>query len=300
MIVLRDKPGQLGNRLWSLSPFLVLCEKKNITLLAPYHLNGYFDFFEKENIKGIMFLWPEFPFLQNILYRIFRLSELSLRKVNKYGLSIRSVWANPKKHNFDDLFEMAKKNIVFVNSWDYVFNVPDNILLHERSLIQLRLKPNHKTCSNVNKLMSKFTQNKIKVGVHIRLSDYKSYRNGIYYYDISVYYSKMKIIEAQLKADNKNAIFIICSDENIQDSFFEGLETLYIQNSTAIEDIYALSVCDFIIGAPSSFSCWASYFGHIPIKYILSQNDSIDINEFSAATGLHRFQNGKIFIPGST
>lgn len=109
MIVLRDKPGQLGNRLWSLSPFLVLCKKKNITLFAPYHLNGYLDFFEKESIKGILFLWPEFPFLHKILYRIFRLTELSLRKVNKYGLSIRSVWANPKKHNFDDLFEMAKK-----------------------------------------------------------------------------------------------------------------------------------------------------------------------------------------------
>lgn len=148
--------------------------------------------------------------------------------------------------------------------------------------------------------MSKFTQNKIKVGVHIRLSDYKNYREGIYYYDISVYYTKMKIIEAQLKVNNKDVVFIICSDENIQESLFEGLEAQTIQNATAIEDIYALSVCDFIIGAPSSFSCWASYFGHVPIKYILSQNDSIDINEFSVAIGLHTFQNGKIFIPGST
>jgi hypothetical protein len=36
-----------------------------------------------------------------------------------------------------------------------------------------------------------------------------------------------------------------------------------------IEDLYALASCDYIIGPPSTFSQWASFYGNVP-RYMVN------------------------------
>ncbi len=298
MIVLRDKPGQLGNRLWSLLPFLLLSEKRKICLFAPYHLSGYSDYFQSRDTKSFIYLWVGFPHLHRLLSKCFRILELLLRKLNQYGFSLFCIWVEPEKHNIEKVMQLSCRKVVFVNSWDYVFDIPESVLTGGVALIHEKLYPKSEVVKKVTPVLLQIPHGKVIVGVHIRLSDYKNYRGGIYYYTISVYYRKMESLAVQFKQKNKEVVFVICSDESFEKSVFEGLETVSISNTTAIDDMYALSKCHFIMGAPSSFSCWASYMGKVPLRFIYNEADDVKIDEFSRIVAFMKFENGVVHIPG--
>ena len=77
-----------------------------------------------------------------------------------------------------------------------------------------------------------------------------------------------------LKFSNKqNVNFMICSDEKIAETHFEGLNYT-ICNGNLVEDLFTLASCDAIIGSNSTFGAWASYYGNIPL--IVFERDQID------------------------
>lgn len=105
------------------------------------------------------------------------------------------------------------------------------------------------------------------LGVHIRRSDYKEYRGGIFYYDDETYQS---IIGHLLQSIDQRCIIVICSDEEIDvDSYRSVLHNDVMQNSGGmIEDMLMLSHSDYILGVPSTFSHWASLIGQTPLCFI--------------------------------
>ena len=68
-------------------------------------------------------------------------------------------------------------------------------------------------------------------------------------FDNGVYKEYMKVI--QEAAGSKQICFFLCSDEKIERSAFDGFEVACFDVPAAIEDVYALSQCDYIIGPPS-------------------------------------------------
>ena len=69
-----------------------------------------------------------------------------------------------------------------------------------------------------------------------------------------------------------------------------------IEKSDGITDLYALSRCDLIIGSPSSYSQWASFYGDVPLCLILRDKMNIIIDSFSKVVALDLFENGKRII----
>ena len=62
-----------------------------------------------------------------------------------------------------------------------------------------------------------------------------------------------------------------------------------------IEDVYALSQCDYILGPPSTFSMWASFIGDVPLRIVKYANENITLDQFSPILYQNVFKNGERF-----
>jgi len=118
----------------------------------------------------------------------------------------------------------------------------------------------------------------VVIGVHIRRGDYIDFNEGRWFYDNSTYIKKMNEV-AQVFSD-KQCVFIICANEEIDRNDFKDFTTL-IHQRPAIVDLDLLAECDYIIGPPSTFTGWASFYNNVPAYYIDKPETTITINAFN-------------------
>ena len=198
-----------------------------------------------------------------VLYRIFKTHD---KKGLAYNLN------NPA------FVKDAQTNHVLVQGWG--FRDEENFAKHAEKL-RLFFAPVHQYAQEVNAII---TQAKAKAdmvyGVHIRRGDYAKHEGGQYFFTDEVYADKMMQLVLQNKAIGKSCAFIICSNEPvIQENYSK--ELLLITGARHfITDLYCLAACDGIIGPPSTFSGWASFYGKVPIHSILSTKDIIQMGEY--------------------
>ena len=105
----------------------------------------------------------------------------------------------------------------------------------------------------------------VVVGVHIRHGDYREWRGGKYFFPTSRYAAWMQEMGDQFPG--KKVSFLVCSNEPRQPEEFPGLRVGFGTNSSLI-DLYALAQCDYIAGPPSTFTKWASFYGHKPLLHL--------------------------------
>lgn len=108
------------------------------------------------------------------------------------------------------------------------------------------------------------------VGVHIRRGDYRFWKSGHYFYEMSQY----RVICEQIRNlyPQQKIIFFLSTNEIINADEWKGVDYFVINKSSAMKDLYCLSKCDIIIGPPSSFSRWAAFIGKKKLCFILDNN----------------------------
>ena len=77
----------------------------------------------------------------------------------------------------------------------------------------------------------------------------------------------------------KKVSFLVCSDEPRSLEEFPGLSVGFGPGSP-LGDMYALAKCDYIIGAISSFSQWASFYGNKPLFQLRDSNVRLELGKF--------------------
>lgn len=141
-------------------------------------------------------------------------------------------------------------------------------------------------------------QDPILVGVHIRHGDYLTAGGGTFYYQTTDYVALMQRINRQ---SNRPVRFLVCSDEPLQPADFAGLD-IRPGPGSPIEDMYCLAGCDYILGPPSSFSGWASFYGQTPLYFItdlttalqtLTLTDFVPLDSFDYRTTSSRYEGGE-------
>jgi hypothetical protein len=105
----------------------------------------------------------------------------------------------------------------------------------------------------------------ILVGVHIRRGDYLTWRGGQYYYSDSQYRVLMDRVKGAFSP--RRVRFLVCSNEKVKGEAFGGLDW-YGGPGGEIEDLVSLSVCDYILGPPSSYTRWAAFIGGVPLLVV--------------------------------
>lgn len=103
------------------------------------------------------------------------------------------------------------------------------------------------------------------IGIHIRLGDYLFFENGRYFFPIAAYVRLMERIRALLAPQRVR--FVVCSNEPQSVEAFGDLDVVF-GSGVAIEDLYLLAKTDAVFGPMSTFSYWASVYGHIPLQWL--------------------------------
>lgn len=105
----------------------------------------------------------------------------------------------------------------------------------------------------------------ILIGVHIRQTDYKRWKDGKYYFETETYNSI--ISEFSQKFQNKSIGFLISSDQD--QTKYEFDEMVYDGTKSNEEhymiDFIKLMHCDIILAPPSTFSTLAAFLADTPI-----------------------------------
>ena len=115
------------------------------------------------------------------------------------------------------------------------------------------------------------------IGVHIRQGDYRDWKNGVHYFETEQYAHWMR--EASQLDASRKPVFLVCASDSVNTACFRGLEVLMGPGSV-IGDLHALSLCDRIMGPPSTFSTWASFHGGKPLCMLQHHEQKLSNHSF--------------------
>ena len=293
MIIVIDKPGRLCNQLWAYSPFITFSVKNRI----PLRILDFYDYahlFNKVNkneyVKFGIFGNKLIDRFLRILIRIIRKLSLhfDLSKINIFSFN---QWDN---ENWRPILE-NKKNIIFLYAWDHPKDI-ESLRVYKGVIINM-FRPKEIYIKRAAEFVKEIRAScNVLVGVHIRRTDYKYFRKGGYWFSDDIYLGRMMDIEKQFIEKGLDKVcFLLCSDADICLEKYLKVNAKMLKERSDIEDLYALSICDYILGPPSTFSMWASFYGGVPLRFIKHSNDKIFLREFSRIISQDVFENGTKF-----
>jgi hypothetical protein len=291
MVIIGKKSGQLGNRLLVFAHFIANSIEFGYEIYNPsfYDYAHYFagtkdDFYcrypaQKSTIK---IMKPA----QGAYHRLVTGSLLLYKKLGLKGLNLDVLDITGKNYQGDS-FDMSNPAYLSLAKDSRVLLVRDGWLFRDFSCIrkhadQVRafFAPAEPHAANVEALIARAKQDcDLLVGVHIRQGDYRKWQNGKYFYSTAKYAELMRRFADSQKGTRVK--YLICSNAAQDESLFSGLNYT-MGNNHQLEDMYAFGQCDFLIGPPSTYTMWASFYGSVPLYYIESIDAQFDVSHFAA------------------
>ena len=256
MIILCKRYGNHANRLMQNVHLEVFCQENGIRYInADFEdMVAYFNGTKSVKFaKALRYLSRLFP---------------SVIKSSQYEVELDDI-----KNQF------TKGGIHFVSGFGYrSYNLIDKY--HDFVVSKYRIKEELKDKQLLSIINKQRSEGKLLVGVHIRRTDYKDYLNGKYFYSIDYY--KQVIERLSDLIGDRNVYFVLFSDEIIQ----IDLPNCTQSHGTWYQDLDSMSNCDYLIGPPSTFSCWASYMGNVPQFFIKDTERTIQLTDFQVSSRL--------------
>ncbi len=284
LFIITGKAGQLGNRLFFSAYVMSLAAKLGGRVINP----GFHDFaalftgtsgdsLSRWPARTSMFRARWFGkitgFVMNFALRVANRLSLSFPGVKILGLH-EDRTAEYRLDNDAFLDSLRTARIVFIGGWIELrhvrFEQPDAIRAHFTPIAR------HRTA--VSDLISRTRAScEVLIGVHIRQGDYAGFLGGRYFFPTEAYVRAMKNAAALFPA--RRVGFLICSNTP-QEIADPALPCIAYGTGKAIEDLYALAECDYLIGPPSTYSLWASFYGKKPLWEMHDATSTPKLDEF--------------------
>ncbi len=292
-VIIADKNGQAGNQLYLFAHFISNAIENNYRIYFPAfnELSLYFENASNNRYGNypINSRVSRFNFLNKSFLFVFRFIVAVLFRtipLSKWHRVIRLYHTNDLQNDPYVYYNMEREKdflsnerLQILQGWS--FRSPQCVIRQRKIVVSFfQLKPYWKKKVNDTINISR-KDCEILIGVHVRRGDYIKFMNGIYLYDNKTYENYMQQVFKLFPG--KKVGFLICSNENVSIKQPEGCSITY-PNGHFIEDLYSLAECDYILGPPSTFSQWASYYGNKPIKILFKPDQPIlSLDEFSVA-----------------
>jgi len=117
------------------------------------------------------------------------------------------------------------------------------------------------------------------IGVHVRRGDYAGFLGGKYFFDWNDYARWLH--EAVALWPDRKVAFLICSNEANAEWMNQIGLPVFSGPGAPVTDLYALASCNFLMGPPSTFTLWASYFGGAPLHMLECAGQALNLNNFT-------------------
>ncbi len=196
---------------------------------------------------------------------------------------------------YDASEETAKKNEQFmlshktfvVKGWEVRFY--DLFVKYKQEILQL-FAFDKAILAKTQNFMGQKNADELRLGIHIRRGDYKTWQNGRYFYEDSVYQDY--ILQFQKLFPGKKLTVYICSNDPALDKVsyqerLKGMKVIIPQGGQE-DDLCLLSECDYLIGAPSTFSLVASMYHDIPLCWMEEKQTNLQLSSFGKFNTLFR------------
>lgn len=259
MIVLIKESGNHSNRLLQHIHFEAFCLEHKIRFLNPtfYDLEKHYNF-RRNHVNGFC--------------------HFILKVIRKIDIQLPSLVFDSDYKNVVNLDDISKRKVLFVEGW--YFRNHDlvkkyQVFFSKKYSLKYQF---YKDNPLYNKILSLNKEQFTIIGVHIRRGDYKTFKSGIYCYDDEVFLNYMNDLRLLVNESlGKEVKFVIFSNDH--HSFNDNEEILVSKNEWYI-DHHLMSLCDYLIGPPSSFTLWASYVGNVPFYHVKQKNENIKFEDF--------------------
>ncbi|CAD5277437.1 MULTISPECIES: hypothetical protein [unclassified Imperialibacter] len=292
MVILGKKYGRLANRLWIFSYFVSNAIEYKYSLIYR-NFDEYIKHFPscKENdflgypikttlhkLKLVDTLW--YWFMQAKIEILVRIKPEG-KKHFIYHLA---------KHEFLDLnsetyLQLVGRKQVIVRNGGFRYQDDRNLNKHKKEILKI-FQPEDRYLQNIDALFSKYRNHKkVLIGVHMRKYDYRTFRKGIFFYTDDIYLSNMAYLQSHFASKGKEVQFLVCSDEALDENFFQGYDA-FLGAGNLIEDPYSFAKCDYLIGPPSTYTMWGSFYGNSELAFIEPDTKLVDIEKFHVMDGI--------------
>lgn len=286
MVIISDKSGQLANRIFLYAHFIANSIELNYKLVNP----GFYDYahyFNGTN-NNIFLTYPQykssikfsFTSVQKVIYYIINIISRFMCKLYLHTRFLRVLDISSRDEDYIlseyEFVNLAKlQHFLLVRGW--LFRDNNSFKKHQKQLRNF-FKPVDKHIENIDLLIDKARINcDVLVGIHIRQGDYDTFMDGIYFYDTNDYVDIIKRTRELWK--DKRVKYLICSNEKQDIDLFSEINCIF-GNDNEIEDLYSFAQCDYLIGAPSTYTMWASFYGSVPLFIVDELKKPITIKEF--------------------
>ena len=270
LIICSSKHSQLANKLIIALRFFVWGELNSVKIFNP-SFAPYAKYFENPTIispsyksffRFIDYLGDNARTCFSQLFHHFASILAKLEINNRIFAAIDIGWDRKCDIDNKDFLSLAKQTkFLFVTGWQFT---QGNNQEADHSKIVETFKPKNIYLQRAQLIIDNARtgdSNRILLGVHIRQGDYKTFEKGRFFFETEDYVSIVSSVVAQFS--NVPVTVIICSNEAQNEKLFAGLNYL-ISEEEALCDLIILSLCDYIIGPPSTFSHLASCIGKVP------------------------------------
>lgn len=292
------KAGQLANRIFQFAYFIAHAAEHRYRLINPCfeEYKHLFDCTDKNKFPSgkISVVYSSNKTLDHYFQRGVNLVRRKAKK-NNGKISVVNFHTIRDTHDkqypeFDmndpAFISLVKRQVVFAKGWNYRHS---GLLYQHADLLRKVFKPKEIYVEAVNVTIADARERfDVIIGVHLRRGDYKNFFDGRWYYEDAVFAEKLKETKTCFEEKGKNCGFIVCSNEQVNKDAFAGME-LITADRQAIVDLYLLASCDYIIGPPSTFTMWASFYGAVPLYVIRDKQKKINLSSFTVMEGVESF-----------
>ena len=273
MRIICDAPGQTCNRLWTYVASVAQCiaERKKMMII-------FYDWTIED--------FPNLLHAEFIYYPLWQPCFLKLPK--GWGWYKHLTWKVTHNKTWDKIF----KFLGCTKGWQT--RTDTRYLAQTLPELKRIFRPKDEIMNKAERLIDEMKQKSdLVVGVHIRRGDYATWNDGRFFYELEEYHQFMLRIKQLYK--NKNVSFFISSNEDFSLDIFTDCECRRFgkEPSSAILDLYTLSLCDRMIGPFSSYSRWASFIGEVPLCFLETKDQHFTDESFSKIVDFFHFENGK-------
>lgn len=288
MIIFSNKCGQLGNRLFAFAHLIAYSEAHKLKLIN-LSFDEYAKYFQQTRSDLFCRYPPAKSLVQSDRLRswLFVLNKAILKGLRLIRFSKsplhRIVLADLPEYQFNDLRYYDLRCMAFARETPMLFLFGrffrdyENLKMHQHKVKEY-FTPISEIQNHVEHIYEQIKLNAgITIGVHIRRGDYSEFANGKYLYSLNQYYEKM--FELKQSLNDKRLTFIVCSNEDVDLSYFKTLPVVKGPGHL-VKDMYLLAKCDYIMGPPSTYALWASFYGNKPLYQIKEIDKRISPNDF--------------------
>ena len=194
----------------------------------------------------------------------------------KWGLIPMVTFSEDKAQNRRNEDIMLQKRMLVVTGWEAHWY--DLFLKYKSEILALfAFRPEIE-----EKVVETMNHGDMLLGVHIRRGDYATFYDGKFFFSDEQYVGVIRRFLA-LHPDRQVRVFICGNDPKLDKDYYRqelpSCEVVFPDGNPG-EDLCLLSHCDYLIGAPSTFSLVAAMYHDRPLYWMMDADAPLSESSF--------------------